>query len=144
MIWQTIGRIFKVFFGYLFALIIAAIVLAALGGQIFATGLEERYGDVANEAFTFIAGIITFVTALYPALTILPSIIAVVVGEIGHIRSLLYYLIAGGLSAIAIPVFYTLMDSGAFSMPSEAFMAAFATAGFAGGLIYWMIAGRTA
>jgi len=144
MIWQFLGRVIKVFFGFGLALIAGAVVLFVLGGQIFAAGLSDQYGEILNPSIASIAGIISFIGALYPALTILPSVIAVVIGEIGHIRSMLYYLVAGGLSASAIPIFYVLMDSANFSLPSQAFMAAFATSGFAGGLVYWLIAGRTA
>ncbi len=142
--WKLIGRVFKVFTGYFLALIVAGLTLGLLGGQIFAEGLEAQYGDIVSSSLTYIAGIITFALSLYPALTILPSVIGVVIGEIGHIRSILYYLIAGGLSGVAIPVFYALADPANFNLPSQAFLAAFATAGFAGGLTYWAIAGRSA
>ena len=68
----------------------------------------------------------------------------VIVGEVARIRSWLYYMIGGGLALAAIPLLARINSSGVGTLSDATVWQVFATAGFAGGLVYWIIAGRNA
>ena len=48
------------------------------------------------------------------------------------------------LALAAVPLLARVQQSGGFGMPEHAVWQVFATAGFAGGFVYWLIAGRNA
>ncbi|HML91632.1 hypothetical protein [Methyloceanibacter sp.] len=90
-------------------------------------------------------GAAVFVATVVPALTALPALAAAVTGEIFHVRSWMYYVLAGGASLAAIPLLAgAALEGPAQSIPASEYMTIFATAGFAGGFIYWLLAGRGA
>jgi len=66
------------------------------------------------------------------------------VGEVLRLRSCLYYVLAGGASLAAVPLLAGLQTNGAPDIPASEYMTIFATAGFAGGFIYWLLAGARA
>jgi hypothetical protein len=68
----------------------------------------------------------------------------VFVGEIARIRSALYYVAGGGAALAAIPLLARIGQSGSFALADQIVWQVFATAGFAGGFVYWLIAGRNA
>ena len=45
-----------------------------------------------------------FAVTVVPALTIVPALVAVVIGEALHIRSWMYYVLAGGAALLAVPL----------------------------------------
>lgn len=149
MFFRLLGRIFMVGFGLTLSILFSFIILTYLGGSLFTEDLNQRYGSdvVTSDIETTILniiGAISFVFSLYPALSILPALLVAVIGEIGHIRSWLYYVLAGGVAALSIPLLYVLVGEAQAELPSQSFLAIFATAGFGGGLLYWLIAGRRA
>ena len=50
----------------------------------------------------------------------------------------------GGAALVAVPLIARLNDKAPFVMPGATVWYVFATAGFVGGLVYWMVAGRSA
>lgn len=152
MIFHAIWRIFIVSFGLCLSVFFGFMILTYLGGSMLTEDLTQRYGSELGNGFNGgaertvldIAGVLTFLLALYPAMTILPALVVALIGEIGHIRSWLYYVLASGLGALAIPLLYVVMSSELVDMPSQSFLAIFATSGFAAGFLYWLIAGRQA
>jgi len=88
-------------------------------------------------------GAVVFMGTVGPALTALPAFAAAVIGEVLHIRSWMYYVLAGGAALTAIPILAG-AAADAEALPASQYMTIFATAGFAGGLIYWVLAGRRA
>jgi hypothetical protein len=82
--------------------------------------------------------------ALIAALTLLPAFIVVIVGEVARIRSWLYYMVGGGVSLGLLPLLAQAQIPDLAAMPPAALWQVLATAGFAGGIVYWLIAGRTA
>jgi hypothetical protein len=81
---------------------------------------------------------------LTTGLTIIPALLVVFVGEVARIRSALYYVAGGGAALAAIPLLARVGQSGGVVLPEQIVWQVFATAGFAGGFIYWLIAGRNA
>lgn len=139
------GRALRVLISFALAVALALIVLLVLGS--LATGSDLRNGyqpdaDIAPvvDLLSMVFGGASFIMFVTPTLTILPALVAVIVGEVVEVRSLLYYLVAGGLSMAALPLLSAPVDS----RFDPHYLAIFATAGFAGGLAYWLLAGRKA
>ena len=65
-------------------------------------------------------------------------------GEALRIRSWMYYVLAGGAAMAAIPVLASQRGGDLAALPAGQYMTIFAAAGFAGGLVYWLLAGRNA
>jgi hypothetical protein len=61
-----------------------------------------------------------------------------------RVRSWLYYVLAGGLSLAATPILAAPETAELSSILASHTMTIFATAGFAGGLLYWLLAGARA
>ncbi len=144
MIARLIGRVIVVAIAFALALLVSFMILAYLGGQLLTETLAQEYGDVLNDGALDFIGFIGFVIELYPAITLLPAVLVVVIGEIGRIRSWMYYVLAGGLASLMVPLLYVSTYAAERDMPSAAFLVIFATAGFGGGLLYWLMAGRKA
>jgi len=126
-----------------------AFVLAALACSfvIFTLGLERltHYAEGFNDPYmTWQGGVELAAGAvlLAQAFTLLPAIFLVLVGEIARIQSVYYYVVCGGLAAVSAPLTVRLSASGLTEVPAVAVWQVFATGGFIGGFIYWMLAGR--
>lgn len=142
MFWRAVGRIIIVPLAFLIAAAVASFVLVTLGLErvtqsIHAQGQEpdliDRMFDLVIEGHLLASG-----------LTIIPAIVVVIVGEVAQIRSSVYYIIGGGLAMAAMPMLSHVGQSAGLAVPSATLWQVFATAGFAGGFIYWLIAGRRA
>jgi len=146
MIERLIWRAIVVVVAFCLATGVALAVLFALGaiwvGDELRTAAPDdplfRHGGAA--AF----GVILFTGFVAPALTALPAIFAAVVGEVLRLRSWVYYVLAGGASLAAIPLLAGASADGVLALPAGEYMTIFATAGFAGGFIYWLLAGARA
>ena len=138
-----VGRWLIVVIAFALAIALTLIVLTALGsvtmGEELRDGqqIEGELGTVIT-ILSFLFGGASFLVALTPTLTVIPALIAVIIGEVVQIRSLLYYVIAGGLAVVSLP----LLASPVEATFNTHYMAIFATAGFAGGFCYWLMAGR--
>jgi hypothetical protein len=138
MLWVVVA-----FFLAALAAVVVLFTLGAIwaGDEIRAAAPNHplvRHGGEAALGFVVFAGTVT------PALNALPALLAVVVGEIQRIRSWMYYVLAGGAALAAVPL---LMASTSADLPAIAtsqYVAIFAAAGFAGGFIYWLLAGARA
>ena len=70
--------------------------------------------------------------------------IAAIAGEALRIRSWMYYVLAGGAAIAAIPVLAAPRSGELPPLPAGQYMTIFAAAGFVGGFVYWLLAGRNA
>ncbi len=142
MILRTLGRLILVPVAFAIAAGVAILVALALGLEKITAAMAGREGGVETvEAYWEIAmqgGV------LHAGLTIVPALLIVIVGEVARIRSWLYYMIGGGLALGLLPIAMTGTLPDAAAMPPAALWQVLATAGFAGGLTYWLLAGRTA
>ena len=87
-------------------------------------------------------GAFSFITAISPTLSLLPAVLAALIGEVAGLRSGLYYVVAGGLAAGLLPFLAGEAGGRPVDIPVAQFFAIFLSAGFAGGFVYWLIAGR--
>jgi len=146
MIWRAILRLILVPLAFSFALFAALFVLFTLGQErivheMSGGNLGEDWIDIAT---TMMTNADLFIS-LASAITIVPALLLIIIGEVSRIRSSLYYVVGGGLVLAAIPVLAKLATSTeTFILPSATILQIFAAAGFAAGLVYWAIAGRTA
>lgn len=138
------GRLLWVAFSFLFSATVAVVILFAVGalwlGNEFAAEVEDPAMMIPAHFF----GAIFFAGAVGPALTMLPGIAAVLIGEVLRLRSWLYYVAAGGAALAIIPWLAGRHSTDVATLPSADYMTIFASAGFAAGLVYWFLAGRNA
>lgn len=143
MILKTLLRWVWVMIAFLIACMIALTVLFTLG--IFWLGDEFREaapGDVFIWETAEIFAAVFFTTAVAPALTALPGLVALIAGELFRVRSVIYYTLAGGAALAVIPLLARGAEASSNSAPG--YMTIFAAAGFIGGFCYWALAGARA
>lgn len=140
MIMRAIGRLIIVPLAFLVSALTAVAVLLTLGSERITHAMHGRTGEAAIEAmFELMRGGV----ALIGAATIVPALLVVIVGEVARIRSAYYYVLGGGASLAAVPLIARLgQAAGAGTLPATSLWQVFATAGFLGGLVYWLLAGR--
>ena len=145
MILRTIGRFIIVAIGFILALATSLIMLVLIGGRELGQGYVETVNlDPTFSLFADIWGVVLFAAALGPALTILPALAAIIIGEVARLRSVVYYTLAGGAALIALPLLYITGDGITAAMPNTRYMIIFSASGFVGGFVYWLVAGRKA
>jgi hypothetical protein len=141
MVLSTLGRLIVVPLAFLFAMLAAGVVLFSLGLERVTVAMTERDG---TEVIGTVFGVLNYGWVLASGVTLLPACLIVLAGEIARIRSALYYIVGGGMSLVAIPLLARLGPSAASNGAQIFSWQVFATAGFVGGLVYWLLAGRRA
>ena len=147
MILRYVIRVTWVVVAFCLAAIVALAVLFALGSMWVGDELRAAappHDPVLSGGGATAFGVVLFASAVAPALTALPALIAVVAGEILRLRSWIYYVVAGGASLAAIPLLASAPEAGSAVIPAGEYMTIFASAGFAGGFTYWLLAGARA
>lgn len=147
---KTLGRLLQVIFAFFISFCIAIILLTFLGGRELATlyiqdiqSANPQAIDPAVSLFYEVLASIQFFSNLNPALALGPALLAIIVGEIARIKSMLYYVIAGGLAILAMIFLFEPTNTETIVIPSAKFMTVFAATGFVAGFVYWLLAGRT-
>ena len=142
MVWRTIGRLLWVPVAFLLALLLTGLVLVTLGLERITQAVEGRWQD--SDSISGLFELLLQGQMLASGLTLVPALAVVMVGEIARIRSSLYYILGGGLAVAAVPLLARCGEAGAVTMPAAPVWQVLATAGFAGGWRYWLLAGRRA
>ena len=129
------------FFVTLFAFWVASLVAAAV--MVLGAAPELPRAD----DFPLLTVFIVTVSAFVAAFSFVPAVIAILVTETFGLRSVLFHALAGGL--IGLFCGYTLGFIGPlprfdFDLPLGTNFELLAAAGIAAGLVYWLIAGRSA
>lgn len=116
---------------YIAALFAAAgtVALALFGGQID--------GDTAP----FAMGLMIGIAAYGGMISFVPALLFIIAAEIGGWRSILVYLAAGGTIGLLASITTQAFDGLAFA---ENLTLICVAAGFVGGAVYWLIAGKLA
>jgi len=145
MIVRTVLRMIWVVVALFVSALAALAVLFTLGAIWAGEELRAAAPDhplVRDGAPIF--GMMLFAGTVGPALTALPALIAVAAGEVLRVRSWMYYVLAGGLSLAVIPILAAPETAELPAVLASHAMTIFATAGFAGGFLYWLLAGARA
>jgi hypothetical protein len=142
--WRTVGRVIVVALSLLFAAGASLFVLITLGlERITAVLHQQAVGD--DQMFQAMFDLMNQGLLLTTGLTIVPVLLVVLIGEVARIRSAIYYVVGGGLALAAVPLLARYGQGGSVVPdPDQIVWQVFATAGFAGGLVYWLLAGRNA
>jgi hypothetical protein len=137
MFGSALGRMMMVSMAFFVAAAATLFVFVTLGLERVT---QAMHGD-GREAMESTAALVEFVWQAYllaSALTLLPALAVVLIGELARIRSALYYVLGGGAALTILPFVARL------GPPEPAAWQVLATAGFAGGFVYWLLAGRRA
>lgn len=143
MFWRTLGRLILLPIAFLISVAVAGAILLSLGLEHITHALHGRSEDGTEVARTMV-DLLWQGSLLISGLSILPALAVVIVGEVARIRSWLYYMIGGGLALASVPLLARVDRIEQISSVPAIVWQVFATAGFAGGLVYWLIAGRRA
>lgn len=136
---QAAGRILMVGFAFLAAIAGAGFIAVRLGLERVTQALHgdaDPYGRIFDLIFSGLH--------LSLFLTLVLALAVVIIGEVARIRSALFYIAGGGIAVAAAPLLIEVQKAGGAANLPAFLWQVFATAGFAGGGIYWLLAGRNA
>jgi hypothetical protein len=137
-----LGRIILVPIAFVLAALVTLFVIFSLGQERIVEALAARRSEEMPIGAAF--DLLGLGLSLFSVYTVLPALLVIIVGEVARLRSALYY-VAGGGAALAIVPFLTRLDQPAAALAlAPAVWQVLATAGFAGGFVYWLVAGRNA
>ena len=137
-----IGRIIVITLGLMAAIMAAGVTLAiGVVAPDWAGVDSDPFERVWFFGFAFLA------TSFVGAVALLPALLLIVIAEAARIRTFLYYGIGGALIALAgffgSDISSRLENTTDISPVGHGLQLA-AAAGIIGGLVYWLIAGRSA
>ena len=134
---RAIGRIFAALIGF-----ILAVIAAALFMLVASVGFEPA--DPADSLwFWGNFGVGAAMTASYlGAMALAPWAVVILITEVFHLRSVLVYLVAGGLLGLLPSFGLASMMRPADGDPHS--IAILVAAGIVGSFVYWLVAGRMA
>jgi hypothetical protein len=142
LFWRTIGRLILIPIAFVLAALTAGAIVVTLGLEHFT---QAMHGSApGEEAVVRTFDIMQQLAALTSGLSIIPALTVIIVGEVGRIRSWLYYMLGGGVALASAPFLANLTANEALVVPASTVWQVLATAGFAGGVMYWLVAGRNA
>ena len=98
---SVIGRIILVPFAFLIAAAVVLFVLVTLGSERITHAIQGSDEVSVSAAFE----LVNQAVVLTSAMTIIPAIALVIIGEVARIQSIYYYVVGGGLALVAVPVF---------------------------------------
>ncbi len=139
---RVVGRLILVPLGLLLAAATSATVLLTLGLERLTHalhGTDIGFGQL-EQGMNIVLGAYGVATAA----VLVPALLVAVIGEVARIRSATYYVVAGGAALCVVPLLARLGTFEGDMASMATIWQVFATAGFAGGLVYWIVAGRSA
>ena len=140
----AIGRMIWVPVAFIISGLVSGFLLLTLGMERVTQVMHGQGPD--GDTFAAMFELLGQTHLLLSGLTVIPAFLVVLVGELGRIRSSLYYIIGGGVALAIVPLLARLGQSGLDQtiLPVTAVWQVFATAGFLGGWVYWLLCGRRA
>ncbi len=139
---RVVGRLIMVPLGFILGALAAMLVLVSLGLELTTHQLAQRADDFDKLEVLVDIGFGVF--GMAAVATVVPALLVVIVGEVARIRSALFYVVGGGISMALLPLWSQWHATGVGGFASTRVWTLLATAGFAGGLVYWLVAGRRA
>jgi len=139
---RALGRVIMVPLAFILAALTTLFVILSLGQERIVQAMTGRGPDEATIGAAF--DLLGLALALVSVQTLLPALLLVIVGEVARIRSAMYYVIGGGVALALVPLLTRLGDPSAVLGLAPAVWQVLATAGFGGGFVYWLLAGRNA
>jgi len=139
---RAIGRIIMVPLGFILAALTTLFVIFSLGQERIVQAMTGRGPDEATIGAAF--DLFGLALVLFSVQTLLPALLLVIVGEVARIRGAMYYVVGGGVALALVPLLARFGEWSTVLGVAPAVWQVLATAGFAGGFVYWLLAGRNA
>ena len=136
-----IGRLFVIFFGFLFACFVAGMIV--VGAVLYPEFSDLGSGMIDQSAINVVLG---FGFIFISGFALLPALIVMLITEAFSIRSVLAYAIGGAIVGAACYLGLTPFDPNTMHFDGivRRHLEIMTGAGIVAGLVYWLVAGRTA
>ena len=136
-----IGRLFVVFFAFLFACLAAGMIV--VGAVLYPEFSDLGTGPIDQSAINVVLG---FGFIFISGFALLPALIVVLITEAFYIRGVLTYAIGGAIVGAACYLGLIPFDPDTLHFEGivRRHLEIMTGAGIVAGLVYWMIAGRNA
>ncbi|SHK70095.1 hypothetical protein SAMN05444159_3956 [Bradyrhizobium lablabi] len=136
-----IGRLFVILFAFLAACLVAGLIVVV--AVLFPEFSDLGTGPVDPGAFNIVLG---FGFIFISGFALLPAMIVAAITEAFYVRSALAYAVGGGLVGLACYLGLVPFDTETLRFDGivRRHLEIMTGAGIAAGVVYWMIAGRTA
>jgi len=136
-----IGRLFVILFGFLAACLVAGMIVVC--AVLFPEFSDLGAGPVDSGALNIIIG---FGFIFISGFALLPAMIVVLITEAFYVRSALTYAVGGGVVGLACYLGLIPFDPATLHFEGivRRHLEIMTGAGIVAGVVYWMIAGRTA
>jgi hypothetical protein len=139
---RVLGRLLLLPVAFVLASLAALFVILTLGHERIIQGVAARRPDEATIDAMF--DLLRLGLSFASAQSLLPALLVVIGGEVARIRSVVYYVVGGGAALAVVPLLFRLAQPiGTLDVSTGAFQV-LAVGGFAGGFVYWLLAGRNA
>jgi len=139
---RALGRIIMVPIGFVLAAVATMFVIVSLGQERIVQAMTGRGPDEATLGAA--RDLLGLAWSLLSVQTLLPALLLVIVGEVARIRGAMYYVIGGGAALAVLPLLAGMSKPAGVLALSPVVWQVLATAGFTGGFVYWLLAGRRA
>ncbi len=137
---RALGRIILLPIAFVLAMLVTGFVIVSLGQERIVQAFSERGETTLSD----LPDLLTLAVSLLSVQTLLPALLLVIVGEVARIRGAFYYVIGGGAALAIVPLLVRISQPATIMQLSPVVWQVLATAGFAGGFVYWLLAGRNA
>jgi hypothetical protein len=136
-----IGRLFVILFGFFAACLVAGMIV--VGAVLYPEFSDLATGPIDQSALNVVLG---FGFIFISGFALLPALIVVLITEAFHVRGVLTYAVGGALvgAACYLGLIPFNPDTLHFEGIVRRHLEIMTGAGIVAGLVYWMIAGRTA
>jgi hypothetical protein len=139
---RALGRVILLPIAFLVAAVAALFVIISLGQERIVQAMTGLRSDEPPIDAAF--NLFTLAVQLVSVQTLLPALLLVIIGEVARIRGAFYYIIGGGAALAVVPLLTRIGQPSGILELSPVVWQVLATAGFAGGFVYWVLAGRNA
>ena len=136
-----IGRLFVIFFAFLAACLVAGMIV--VGAVLYPEFSDLATGPIDQSALNIVLG---FGFIFISGFALLPAMIVVLITEAFYVRGVLTYAVGGAIVGAACYLGLVPFDPDTLHFDGivRRHLEIMTGAGIVAGLVYWMIAGRTA
>jgi hypothetical protein len=136
-----IGRLFVIFFAFLFACLVAGMIV--VGAVLYPEFSDLSTGPIDQSALNVVLG---FGFIFISGFALLPALIVVLITEAFYVRGVLSYAVGGAIVGCACYLGLIPFDPDTLHFDGivRRHLEIMTGAGIVAGLVYWMIAGRSA
>ena len=139
---RALGRVLWLPIAFLLSAAVTVFVILSLGQERIVQAVAGRGPDEVTIGAGF--DLLRLGVALASAQTLVPALLLIIIGEVARIRGAIYYVVGGGAALAVVPLLARIGQPLTVLDLSPVVWQVLATAGFAGGFVYWLIAGRNA